>query len=354
MYKLNKKISELEPYSPITGDYKIRLDANESCFNLPEDIIEQIKQAVTSIDYNRYPDPYATELCTAFANYYGISPENVTAFNGSDELITLLMTTFMMSGETLVTVEPDFSMYRFYTSLAELNCVSAPKNDDLSVDIDVVINTVKESGARGVIFSNPCNPTSKGISKEDVIKLITSVDALVILDEAYMDFWDASILSLVNDYDNLIIMRTASKAVGAAAIRLGFAVTNKVNSNALKAVKSPYNVNTVSQKIGAIIYNNKDFLQKRRNTIVTLRENLYNELKTIEKKYSDKIKIVSGCSNFVFIKSDKSKDIFNFFLDNGTAIRLMNSYLRITAGTEEENKYVIMLLKKFLGREEIL
>lgn len=94
---------------------------------MPEDIIEQIKQAVTSIDYNRYPDPYATELCTAFANYYGISPENVTAFNGSDELITLLMTTFMMSGETLVTVEPDFSMYRFYTSLAELNCVSAPK-----------------------------------------------------------------------------------------------------------------------------------------------------------------------------------------------------------------------------------
>ena len=193
-------------------------------------MLDQIKNAVENIDYNRYPDPYATELCSAFANYYGISPENVTVFNGSDELITLLMTTFMMAGEALVTVEPDFSMYRFYASLAELKCVSVPKNEDLTINIDTVIKTVNESGARGVVFSNPCNPTSKGISREDVIKLITSVDALVIMDEAYMDFWDSSVLDLVNDYDNLIVMRTASKAIGAAAIRLGFAVANKVNS----------------------------------------------------------------------------------------------------------------------------
>lgn len=348
MYKLNSKISNLTPYSPITGDYKIRLDANESCFNLPQDILEQIKTAVENIDYNRYPDPYATELCKAFADFYGISEKNVTAFNGSDELITLLMTTFMMSGETLVTVEPDFSMYRFYTTLAELNCVSSPKNTDLSVDIDTVIKTVKENNARGVIFSNPCNPTSKGIGRDDIIKLITSVDALVILDEAYMDFWNASILELVNKYDNLIIMRTASKAIGAAAIRLGFAVTNEVNSNALKAVKSPYNVNTVSQKIGTIIYKNKEFLQNRRNTIVSLRENLYNDLKEIECKYPDKIAIVEGCSNFVFIKTDLGKEIFDFFLSKGVAIRLMNDYIRITAGTAEENQTVVALLEEFL------
>lgn len=349
MYKLNKKISELTPYSPITGDYSIRLDANESCFNLPDDIIEQIKNVVATVDYNRYPDPYATDLCKAFADYYSINPENVTAFNGSDELITLLMTTFFMSGDTLITVEPDFSMYRFYTSLAELNCVSAPKNDDLSVDIDVVIDTVNKNNAKGVIFSNPCNPTSKGISREDVIKLITSTDALVILDEAYMDFWNTSLLDIVNNYDNLIIMRTASKAVGAAAIRLGFAVTNKVNSTALKAVKSPYNVNTVSQKIGELIYNNKEFLQNRRNTIVSLRENLYNDLKEIEKENPDKLSLVSGCSNFVFIKTAQSKEIFNFFLSKGVAIRLMSDYLRITAGTEEENKAVIKLLNEFFN-----
>lgn len=352
MYKLNKKISELEPYSPITGSYRVRLDANECCFNLPQDMLDQIKNAVENIDYNRYPDPYATELCSAFANYYGISPENVTVFNGSDELITLLMTTFMMAGEALVTVEPDFSMYRFYASLAELKCVSVPKNEDLTINIDTVIKAVNESGARGVVFSNPCNPTSKGISREDVIKLITSVDALVIMDEAYMDFWDSSVLDLVNDYDNLIVMRTASKAIGAAAIRLGFAVANRVNSNALKAVKSPYNVNTVSQKIGAIIYNNKEFLQNRRGAIVSLRENLYNGLKKIENAYSHRLQIVSGCSNFVFVKTDYSKDIFDFLLSRGVAVRLMNNYLRITAGTEDENKVVLELLNEFLAERD--
>ncbi len=350
MYKLNRKISELTPYSPITGNYKIRLDANESSFNLPQDIMEEIKIAVAQIDYNRYPDPNATELCRAFADYYNLDSKNVTAFNGSDELISILMSSFMMSGETVVTVEPDFSMYSFYASLAEINCVSAPKKEDLSVDMDAVINTVKENNARAVIFSNPCNPTSKGISREEVIKLITTVvDTLVILDEAYMDFWDASLLDLVNTYDNLVIMRTASKAIGAAAIRLGFAVANQTISNALKAVKSPYNVNTVSQKIGTIIYSNKDYLKNRQEIIVNLRKSLYNSLREIEEVHSDKIKLITGCSNFVFIKTKLGKEIFNFLLNNGVAIRFMGEYLRITAGTEDENAEVIRLLKEFLN-----
>ena len=150
MYRLNKKISGLVPYEPIKGDYGIRLDANESCYNLPQEILDEIKEALEKTDYNRYPDPLAAELCKAFADYYGISADNVTAFNGSDELIMIIMTSFMMSGETLVTVEPDFSMYRFYASLGELNCVSAEKNADLTVNIDTVISKVKESGARGV------------------------------------------------------------------------------------------------------------------------------------------------------------------------------------------------------------
>ena len=350
VYKLNKKISELTPYSPITGEYKIRLDANESCFNLSQEIIEEIKTAVANIDYNRYPDPNATDLCKAFADYYNIDSNNVTAFNGSDELISILMSSFMMSGETVVTVEPDFSMYRFYASLAEVNCVSVAKNDDLSVNIDNVINAVKENNAKAVIFSNPCNPTSKGISRDDVIKLVTTLeDTLVILDEAYMDFWDASLLALVNDYDNLVIMRTASKAVGAAAIRLGFAVANPTISKALKAVKSPYNVNTVSQKIGTIIYSNKAYLKNRQEVIVNLRENLYNAVKEIESAHSDKIKLINGCSNFLFIKTDLAKEIFDFLLNNGVAIRFMGEYLRITAGTQQENTEVVRLLKEFLN-----
>lgn len=352
MYTLNQKIAELIPYQPITGDYPIRLDANESCYNLPENMLKEIKNAVDTISFNRYPDPYATDLCKAFADYYGIRPENVTAFNGSDELIMILTSTFLMSGETMVTVEPDFSMYRFYASLSEVNTVSAPKNSDLSVNIDTVIDTIQQNHARAVIFSNPCNPTSKGISKEDVLKLLNRVEnCLVILDEAYMDFWECSLLNMVNDFDNLLIMRTASKAVGMASVRLGFAVANIKITNALRAVKSPYNVNTVSQTIGTIIYRNKKFLQNRRNTLVSLRKTLYNDLKQLENLYPEKLQIISGSSNFVFVKTDFGKAIFDFLLNKGVAVRYMGEYIRITAGTQDENSIVISLLKEFFTQE---
>lgn len=105
------------------------------------------------------------------------------------------------------------------------------------------------------------------MTAEDARRLVTSVSALVILDEAYMDFWDQSLINEVEKYSNLIIFRTASKAVGSAALRLGFAVANETISRAVKAVKSPYNVNTFSQVVGSIIYKNKDYLKNRQKQL---------------------------------------------------------------------------------------
>lgn len=347
MYTLNKKIRDLQPYDPITGEMKIRLDANESCVDFSDDIMEEIHNAIDNINFNRYPDPNATEVCKAFADYYGINPSNVTAGNGSDELISLITTAFLMKGETLVTVTPDFSMYRFYTSIAELGCESVPKNEDLTIDVDRLIETVKNTNAGAVIFSNPCNPTSKGISKDEVRRLIKSVDSLVVLDEAYMDFWDKSLLDEVCDYPNLIILRTASKAVGAAAIRLGFAVASETITKALKAVKSPYNVNTVTQEIGRIIYSHKEYLTKKKNYIVTQRQKLYNDIAELSNKYPAYFTIVDGCSNFVFIKCPVGQRLFEYLLSQGTAIRYMGEYIRITAGTDEENSALVSQMKAF-------
>lgn len=347
MYTLNKKIRDLQPYDPITGEMKIRLDANESCVNLPEDIMAEILTAINNISFNRYPDPNATAVCSAFADYYGISSDNVTAGNGSDELISIIANAFLMKGQTLVTVAPDFSMYRFYTSISELECETVQKNDDLTIDVDKLIEAVNRTNAGAVIFSNPCNPTSKGVDREEVRRLIKSVGCLVVLDEAYMDFWDKSLLGEVCDYDNLIILRTASKAVGAAAIRLGFAVANETITKALKAVKSPYNVNTVTQEIGKIIFSHNEYLTKTKNYIVTQRQSLYNSLAEVARSYPQYFTLVDGCSNFVFIKSPVSKQLFDYLLSQGTAIRYMGDYLRITAGTDEENETLLAQINDF-------
>lgn len=347
MYTLNDKISGLVPYEPVSGTYKIRLDANESCFNLPVEIMAQLHMALDSLDFNRYPDPNAQELCTAFAGYYGIDAGCVTAGNGSDELISIIMNAFLMKDDTLVTVEPDFSMYRFYASLSEVNCVQVQKADGLNIDVDVVLRTVRETGARAIIFSNPCNPTSKALRYDEVRKLLNGTDALVVLDEAYMDFWEQSLLHEVNAYDNLLILRTASKAVGAAALRLGFAVANPVITRALKAVKSPYNVNSFSQAAGAVLYKNRDYLSNVKKTIVSLRNALYNGLIELLQDFPDRFALVEGNTNFVFIKTWDAKDIFEYLLQNGIAVRLMGGYLRVTAGTQEENEAFLKTLRVY-------
>lgn len=350
MYTLNEKVRGLVPYEPVSGSYKIRLDANESCFNLPQDIMGQMHRALDSIEFNRYPDPGAEKLCAAFAGYYGIDPQTVTAGNGSDELISIIMTSFLMKGDTVVTVEPDFSMYRFYASLAEAKCVPVHKNESLTIDIDEVIRSVKKTKASAVIFSNPCNPTAKALCYDEVRTLLRSVDALVILDEAYMDFWEQSLLQEVCAYDNLLILRTASKAVGAAALRLGFAVSNPAVTRALKAVKSPYNVNSFSQAAGAVLYENREYLSNVKKTIVTLRVSLYNSLMELSEKFPGTLCIENGCTNFVFIKTAFSDEIYNALLKRGIAVRLMGQYLRITAGTKEENCELTAALEDWLKR----
>lgn len=349
MYQLNEKIRDLKPYDPVTGEMKVRLDANESCLNLPQDIIEEIQQAVAKLDFNRYPDPNATAVCKAFADYYGINPEFVTASNGSDELISIIMSSFAMKGDKVITVNPDFSMYSFYCSIYELECINVPKEEDLTIDVNKLIKTVNDSKAAIAIFSNPCNPTSKGLTREEVRRLISSVEALVVLDEAYMDFWDCSILDEADNYSNLIILRTASKAVGAAAIRLGFAVANKTITSAIKAVKSPYNVNSLTQEIGRIIYTHHEYLTKKKKFIVSQRQSLYNSLVEISEKYPDRFSVVSGSSNFVFVKTNLALELFEYLKQLGTAIRYMGDYIRITAGTDEENSVVISQINDFLN-----
>ncbi|MDP4121206.1 MAG: histidinol-phosphate transaminase [Bacillota bacterium] len=344
---LNDKIKNLEPYEPNDSGYKVRLDANESYFNLPENIKDEICEKLRTMDFNRYPDPMAKKVTKAFADFYKVNPEIVTAGNGSDELISVILSAFLKKGEKVLTVSPDFSMYAFYSQIFEDICVSLPKENGLKIDVDKLINTANTENAALIIFSNPCNPTGQGISKQEVRKILKSVDALVVLDEAYMDFWEQeqSLLSEVEDYDNLIILRTASKAVGMASIRLGFAVANKKITKVLKAVKSPYNVNAFSQLAGEILYSHKDFLQNNQKSIVNAKENLYNELKSL-----GNFEIVDTVTNFLLIKTVKAKLIFEYLLSKSIAVRLMGDMLRITVGSEEENEALISALKAYFDK----
>lgn len=346
MYQLNDKIKNLVPYEPISGTYEIRLDANECPENLPDSVRAQLAERLNEIAFNRYPDPLAERLVNSFAEYYGVDPAFVTAGNGSDELIFLIESAFMEKGDKMLVVSPDFSMYNFYSSICEVSCETFIKNDDLEIDVDALIKKVNSDKIDLVIFSNPCNPTGKGITRAEAEKLVSGVNALVVLDEAYMDFWTESLLDKISDYSNLIIFRTASKLVGSAALRLGFAVANPAISRAIKAVKSPYNVNSVSQAFGEIIYRHKEYLQNRQKTIVNNKEMLYNGLIRIADGQND-MTVFSSVANFVFIKTGRSREIWEYLKSRSIVVRLMGDYLRITAGTADEVVAVLAALNAY-------
>lgn len=350
-YQLNNKLKNLIPYEPIQGDYRIRLDANESFYNLSDEMKQKICKSISQIDFNRYPDPMSVKPVKAFAELYGIDEDNITAGNGSDELISIISSCFFESGNTIVNVSNDFSMYDFYGHLYELNVKTYMKNDDLCIDADSLIAFCKENNADGLIFSNPCNPTGQGLERESVLKIVRSLpDTLVIVDEAYMDFWDQSILDCVNDFDNLIILKTCSKAIGMAAVRFGFAVSNRTVTRAFRAAKSPYNNDTVAQTIVSDILSEKEYLTVRNNTIIENTRFLYDQISGLQKSLGCFEKVYPTCTNFVLIKTDKAKEIYDFLLKNSAAVRKFNGFLRITAGSREENETVISLIRKYFEK----
>ncbi len=345
-FELNEKIKSMQPYEPVMGDFRIRLDANESFISPSEELLDDIKNAIDALRFNRYPDPMARELCALAAAYYGVNPGLVVAGNGSDELISIILNAFTQKGDKILTLSPDFSMYAFYSGLIECSCITMPKRDDFTIDIDAVIETANKENVRIIVFSNPSNPTSIGLDPIQVKKLISSVDALVVLDEAYMDFFGQSLVKEVPAFDNLIVLRTLSKAMGMAAVRLGFSVANHTLTNAIRLAKSPYNVNAVSQAIGCAVLGHTKYIQQSITRINASRDELLGELKKLGKE-TGKITPIAADANFVFAKAVDAGELYAALMDAGILIRRFGDYVRITAGRNLENVELINAMERF-------
>ncbi|MDR1805442.1 MAG: histidinol-phosphate aminotransferase family protein [Clostridium sp.] len=343
---LNAKVRDLEPYEPIAGSFPIRLDANESFLQPDSIVFEEIIRAVEGVAFNRYPDPTARELCEAFADYYGVDPRLVTAGNGSDELLSVIMTAFTQQDDKVISFTPDFSMYGIYASLAGCDHLPLEKKD-----YRLDLSAAQGIRARVVLFSNPCNPTSLLASAEEIRRFIRSTPALVVLDEAYMDFCDGanSLLHEVEEYDNLIVLRTASKALGMASLRLGFAVTNERLTRALRAVKSPYNVNSLSQAIGTALYKDRERVKEGIALICRERDKLRELFTLICRQVPGRIELLGADANFLFASCPEAEAVAEYLKQQGIVIRRFGGTLRITVGNAKENRALLTALQEYFG-----
>ena len=348
---LNEKIKQFKPYSLNNdiSDFRIRLDANESFINLPEFIVREIKEAIAAIDFNRYPDFLASDLIKKFAGVINVDEKYIVAGNGSDELIGIIINSFLSKDDKILTFTPDFSMYAFYSEIIEAQVVRVEKKsgEDFGIDFDKAAELIREQDIKAVIFSNPCNPTGKLTDKSTLEKFVREVDALVIIDEVYMTFCDdidnQSFIRDFADYPNLILLKSLSKAYGLASIRTGFAIANEVFINMLRTVKSPFNVNTVSQKIAETVLSHVDYIGENIKLIKENKAELEAELRRIADLRGYKLHETQ--TNFTLLETDKAGEIFEYLLSKGILIRQLNDrLLRISTGSKEENKELIFIL----------
>lgn len=324
----------------------ILLNANESSKNLADNILKEIQEAIVKIDFNRYPDDHCESLCKAYAKYVKLDPKQVMVGNGSDEMLGLLIGLNISSNKKLYTLSPDFSMYDYYVGMHNGTMLKYKKGVDDHFDVDDFIAYGKENEVDMVLFSNPNNPTGKVLPQETLCKIVESfADKYVIIDEAYVEFDESSMLTYLNRYENLLITRTLSKAFSLAGIRCGFLLGNIQTMTKLKPFKVPYNVNSVTQCVAEIVLSHQDEIIKEINQIKQRREKMYQAYKELKR---DDITLYESKANFFYGKSRKKKKLMQAFQQAGIVIRdYDDDSFRISIGSDEENQKVLEVLKNF-------
>lgn len=338
---MKNNIQELKAYEPDKSKAMIRLDANENAFDFSGEFMEEIFIGVDAVRFNRYPETDSIDLRNAYSNYCGAKIEQIIAGNGSDEIIRIIMESFIGETDTIVYHDPTFAMYEITCKIIGGKGIKVPSLDNFKVDIDGIIETANKNKSKVIILCNPNNPTGGAIAKEEIVRVIEETDSIVVVDEAYFEFFGQSVVDLIEKYDRLIVLRTLSKAFGLAAARIGFGIADKKIMDVLYKVKPPYNLNSVSQMLGMVYLKHSDHVIRTVEKTIELRTKLINDLFKF-----DFLTLFPTESNFVFLKTDKMEEIKTVLKDK-IAVRFFNDeYFRISVGTRFENDELIRLLEQ--------
>lgn len=353
---LREDLKSFSPYSVTYYPDFIKLDANENPYEIPDEVKEEIKEGFSNLSLRIYPDPSALELrkaISSFLNINGLTEENIAVGNGSDELLQYIFIAFLNKGDIVVYPNLSFEMFPILSQIAGVKDIKLDINDSLELETESVINAFYRYRPKLFLICRPNNPTGWAIPKEELLSILEEArrnNVLVVLDEAYTEFMSETLVYLVNDYDNLIVLRTFSKCFSLAGLRLGYAVSSREIVNDLMAVKLPYNVDIFSQMVGKIVLKYKDIILSRVEGIIRERGRLYESLSRLSK-----IKVFPSNANFLFFYCNDDC-LMEKLLSYKIKIRrfepkhplLKNAY-RVTVGKKEENDKFISAMEEILA-----
>lgn len=336
---IRENIKSLKPYSSARDEFKefssslIFLDANENPFDN---------------GVNRYPDPQQVTLKSKLSEIKNISIDNILLGNGSDEVLDLIFRVFCEPNrDNIITLPPTYGMYEVLANTNAIEVKSVSLNNNFQPDVDVILAKV-DSNSKVIFLCSPNNPTANCFNSNLTEKLLRQFNGIVVIDEAYIEFSkEESWLSRLNEFPNLIVTQTLSKAYGLAGIRLGVCYSSKEIISTLNRIKPPYNINALTQQKALERLLNVGSVKEQIATIIDQRDKLIQKLTTIKFVY----KVYPSDANFVLVKVDDATKRYNQLLEKGIVVRNRTNQpncencLRFTVGTALENSTLIKTLK---------
>jgi histidinol-phosphate aminotransferase len=349
---IRPEIRDLSAYHVPKSDDLVKLDAMENPYSWPEAMVEDWIKELRSAKLNRYPDPTASALKTRIRQVMQIPPDSdVLLGNGSDELIQLIIMAVAKPGGVILAPEPTFVMYRMISLWMSMDYIPVLTNTDFSLDCATMLSEIEKHKPAVVFLSFPNNPSGNLYSENDIQSIIESAPGLVVIDEAYHVFAESSFMDRIPQYDNLLVLRTVSK-MGLAGLRLGFLAGAPDWIQQIDKLRMPYNVNVLSQTTVKFALEHHEILDEQAKKIIANREFLSTSMQAIEG-----LTVFGSKTNFILFRVDgfSAEQLYDGLLSQGILIKnmsalggLLTDCLRVTVGTEEENKLFIKALKENL------
>ena len=347
---IRKNIRNLKPYTSARDMYTkgILLDANENSFG---SVVEVIGETL-----NRYPDPHQLSMRKRLGTYLGISFHKLFFGVGSDEIIDLIIRIFCEPGkDSIMILEPTYGMYKVAADINDVRSETILLTKNFDIDTEAIINNWNNR-IKIIFLCSPNNPTANLLNKNSIKKLLQETKSIVVVDEAYIDFAgeENSCIDLINEYPNLVLLRTFSKAWGLAGIRLGYCIGDEEIINYLFKIKAPYNISSLTRKAFQEAFSNISKKNELVSSILAEKQFLIKELKEI----NNIEKLFPSDTNYILIKIKDASSIQKLLAEEGVIIRDRSSQpnlencLRITVGTHEQNKRLLDLLNKVLNKKK--
>lgn len=334
---------DLKPYSSARDDFQgqasVYLDANENPLG-----------SVPTGNFNRYPDPHQVELKNALAKLKGVIQDQIFLGNGSDEPIDLLIRAFCEPGvDEVIILPPTYGMYKVSAAINNVEIREVPLNPSFQLDVPAILENIGDH-TKLIFVCSPNNPSGNLMRVEDVLKIAQQFDGLVIIDEAYIDFAASeSLINKMDQYPNLVILQTFSKAWGLAAIRLGVTYSNAEVISILNQIKPPYNIDYATQEAGLLALQSKTKKDEFVEDILSEKKRLLSELIN----FPQVVEILPSDANFLLVRFQDAQKINAYLRSQGIIVRDRSKELncaeclRITVGTAIENNSLLESLRRY-------